>query len=210
MNIRTTTSHRLNKRWAILLTCVSGLGCQRPHTPPILSADQHNQAWHINYQDGWEAINHKNYVLAEEHFLLALQHAEAFESTDRRLAVTLDDLGLVYFQLGNDYLAEQMQGRAVTELLLTRGPDDPDIAVFLTRLDYIFKRQGATQHTERLSKKPFTIFDLSYVAHDADLSARLDALIYEYERAGQGEAVDYLSSLIYQIRYKNPSTPNSR
>lgn len=183
--------------------CLSEIGCQKPNTAPILSVDQHNQAWHVSHQDGWEAINRKNYRLAEKHLLLALQHAEDFESTDRRLAETLDDLGLVYFQLGNDYLAEQMQGRAATELLLTRGPSDPDIALFLTRLGYIFNRRGDPQSIEPLKEQPFTIFELSYTSHDEKLAVRLDALIYEYERAGQDQAAEYLSNLVYQIRHGN-------
>ena len=165
-----------------------------------LSDASRNRLWYALYDDAWEAIRNEDYALASKILQTALAHAEHFDTSDRRLAETLDDLGLVYFQLNNDFTAEMMQGRAVSELLLARGPGDPHVAVFITRLGMIYKRQGRSDTIAALQEKPYQIFELGYVVEDARLARRLDALAYEYHRAGGADASEYLTRLAGGIR----------
>jgi tetratricopeptide (TPR) repeat protein len=169
--------------------------------------DQRNQDWHTHQQDGWDAIRQKDYHAARVALQSALNEAEHFTATDRRLAETLDDLGLVYYSLGNDYEAEQMQGRAVAELLLARGPGDPDVAVFISRLGRIFKRQGRLEAAGPLSEHPYKIFEMGYIPWDKSLADRLDGLIFEYQKAKNTAAVDELAILVRSMRDQETARP---
>ena len=119
---------------AAVLVLAGLSGCRTP--AETITPHECEQLWHRHYQDAWESIRQKNFATAQGQLLLALQHAEHFEPPDKRLAGTLDDLGLVFYSLNNDGTAEQMQGRAVGELLLSRGVNDPKLMVLITRLGY--------------------------------------------------------------------------
>lgn len=186
--------------WIGGLLSVGLAGCHLWTPASCITDDQRNQAWQVDYNDGWAAIDQKDYETAESCLLRALSHAEHFESNDRRLAETLDDLGLVYFSLGHDYHAELMQGRAVVQLLLAKGFNDPDLPVFITRLGYILAHQNQSDKLLPLKKSPYKIFELGYTTENRQLARRLDALIVEYERIEDFEAVDYLSRLVTRIR----------
>lgn len=181
-------------------------GCQYAKRSRQLTADERNQSWHAHYHDGWMAIRVGDHAQAQQHLTEALRHATHFDSADRRLPETLDDLGLVYFQLGKDFEAEQMQGQAVTELLLAKGARDPDLPIFIARLGYIYQRQGRPSEISPIQEQPYMIFEKGYAIHNLRLAERLDALSYEYERDGNTEAVKYLSALARSIRKTNAAT----
>ena len=95
---------------------------------------------------------------------------------------------------------ELMQGRAVCELLLAKGAQDPDVKIFITRLGHIYNRQGRKEDMTRLIDHPNRIFETGYCIEDARLTKRLDALIYDYQRAYNKKAVEYLTRLNRAIR----------
>jgi len=186
---------------ALTLFCILSVtsGCQ-----PTTYA--RNQSWYAHNIQGWTAIRTGDYTLAQQHLTEALRHAEHFDATDRRLPETLDDLGLVYYQLEKDFNAEIMQGRAVTELLLTKGTNDPDLQVFIERLGYIYQRQGRPSDIDPIKQHPYMIFEMGYAVHDLRLAERLDALIYEYEQSKNTQAIEYLCTLSRSIRNIDPAS----
>ena len=194
---------------AVVVALLTGCG-SLPTTPNRDQTEDRtaNQTWHDHHQQGWTAIQRQDFTAAEQHLLAALAIAEHFDSCDRRLAETLDDLGLVYFSLNNDHQAELMQGRAVGELLLAKGFRDPDLPTYATRLGYIFARQDRRDDLPPLDRQPYRILELGYLLENLRLAKRIDALIYEYERVDDQEAVDYLSRWVTTARQERPTRMN--
>lgn len=157
------------------LLCIAPIvsGCHCAKRNRQLTAYERSQSWYAHHHDGWLAIRAGDYAQAQQHLTEALRYAEHFDSVDRRLSETFDDLGLVYYQLGKDFEAEQMQGRAVTELLLAKGARDSDLPIFITRLGYIYQRQGRPSEITLIKEQPYMIFEQGYATHNLRLASTL-------------------------------------
>jgi hypothetical protein len=162
--------------------------------------------WNRQYRRGWTAFEARDLETAERSLCQALDAARFFGPRDPRFAETLDELGLVGYLRGDDALAEAMQGAAAGEILLALGPpaDDltavqPDlcrssVATYLTRLGWIFDRQGRTGRIEAFQRRPYLVLDGGYIPPDA-LAGRLDWLISQYLLIEDIAAADWLTEL---------------
>lgn len=167
--------------------------------------------WNLHYRRGWDAIETRDLETAERSLCQALGAARSFGPGDLRFAETLDELGLVSFLRGDYAQAEAMQGAAAAEILLALGPPSEDltaeqrdlcrssVATYLTRLGWVFERQGRAGLMEDLERAPYLVLAMGYVPAEAVVS-RLDWLISRYLLAEDMAAADWLADLRRRLR----------
>ncbi len=162
--------------------------------------------WNRFYRRGMDDFGREDLEAARVSFCLALEAAASFGPRDYRFAETLDELGLVEY-LSEDYAAsEAMQGAATAEMLLAVGPPAEDlaeaarksckssVATYMTRLGWIFERQGRGAEIEFLMREPYRILGRGYVPFDS-MQDRFDWLVGQYLLAEDFAAADWLSAL---------------
>ena len=179
--------------------------------------------WNVAYRHGWQAIEREAYVEAESAMCRALFAAREFDSRDWRFAETLDELGLIAFELRDFELAERVQGAAIAEMLLAVGPHGepfreasaseqspirPDcrsgVRVYTTRLGWIHERSPGRVAVDALAREPWRIFEAGYLPLDSDLAGRLDWLVSQYLLEENLLAAETLSALQREIRGEDP------
>ena len=182
------------------------------------AGDAAEETWNDSYRRGFRAIERGEYDVAEREMCRALFAARGFGPRDWRFAETLDELGLIAFQLRDFQVAERMQGAAIAEMLLAAGPhgeplDDlgesgrsvirPDCAsgvrVYTDRLGWVFERSPGRTTTEAIRSEPWSVFAVGYVPLDARLASRLDWLVSQYLLEENLDAADALTALRREI-----------
>ncbi len=175
--------------------------------------------WNEAYTQGFRAIMRSEYETAEAEMCRALLMARGFEARDWRFAETLDELGLIAYELHNLELAERMQGAAIAEMLLAVGPQGEPlrdhetseqspiredcrsgVRVYTTRLGWILERSPGRTTISELRGAPWRIFAARYLPHDTDLAQRLEWLISRYLLEENLPAADALTELQREIR----------
>lgn len=174
--------------------------------------------WNDAYREGFRAIERGDYHAAQEQMCRALLAARESGPRDWRFAETLDELGLIAFELGDLDRAERMQGAAIAEMLLAVGPHGEPIGeheashaaairkdcrsgirVYTTRLGWILERVPGRTTTAELLEAPWRIFAAEYVPLDAGLARRLDWLVSQYLLQEDLEAAEALTELQQEI-----------
>lgn len=167
--------------------------------------------WNRHYRQGWAAFQAQDLDSAERSLCQALDAARRFGPRDLRFAETLDELGLLHYLRGDDARAEAMQGAAAGEILLALGPPAGDltperidlgrssVAIYLTRLGWIWERQGRTGRIEAFRRKPYLVLGEGYIPPDS-VSRRLDWLISRYLLMEDVSAADWLTELRLRLR----------
>ena len=187
--------------------------CLEYHEP-----DDADKSWNDSYQPGFRAIERGEYDVAEQEMCRALLAAREFGPRDWRFAETLDELGLIAFELRDFELAERMQGAAIAEMLLAVGPHGepleelgesghslirPDCAsgvrVYTTRLGWIHERLPGSTTTDEIRSKPWSIFAAGYIPLDSNLANRLDWLVSQYLLEENLAAAETLAELQREI-----------
>ncbi len=183
-----------------------------------LAGDDGGERWNASYREGFRAVQRGEYDVAERAMCGALLAAREFEPRDWRFAETLDELGLIAFELRDFELAERMQGAAIAEMLLSTGPRGepldglgesarsvirPDCAsgirVYTRRLDWIHERVPGRVTTDAIRAEPWRIFAAGYVPLDGALASRLGWLVSQYLLEENLEAAEALSELQNEI-----------
>ncbi len=194
------------QRW-LPQTCVLTLDVERAVQDGVEDPDETNEArWNRFYRLGIDAIGNRDLEQARIDFCQALAATVSFGPRDIRFAETLDELGLVAFMSEDYETSEAMQGAAVAEMLLALGPPAENlcetakksckssVASYMTRLGWIFERQGRGGDIEPLMNQPHLILEKGYVPYDS-LRERLDWLIGRYLLDEDFAAADRLSTL---------------
>jgi len=170
--------------------------------------------WNHHYRAGFAAIRDGDLGRAEREMCSALAAARGFAADDWRFAETLDELGLIAYSRGELAAAERLQGAAVAEILLIRGPGPqaeeepsckvPSVPLYLERLGIALVELGRRDVLQELEARPYLIFDRGYMPLDAGLVERLDGLISEYLRCEDLAAADHLGDLIESWLERQP------
>ena len=178
-----------------------------------------DKRWNDAYRRGFRAIERGEYDVAEAEMCRALIAARGFDPRDWRFAETLDELGLIAFQLRDYELAERVQGAAIAEMLLAAGPQgdplrelDPErhplirpdcrsgIRAYTTRLGWIHERLRGRTTTDELEGAPWSVFAAGYVPLDDRLARRLDWLVAQYLLQENLAAAEELTGLQQELR----------
>ena len=85
-------------------------------------------AWQKYFKAGTEAYQQGQYAEAEEQLVAALEEAEKFGEQDPSLAFSLNALGLVYRDQGQNAKAEPLYRRSLVIREKALGPEHPDVA----------------------------------------------------------------------------------
>lgn len=184
--------------------------------PEYCLAHSPEASWNGAYRAALHAIELADYDVAESEMCRALLAARGFDPRDWRFAETLDELGLIAFQLRDYDAAERVQGAAIAEMLLAVGPQGeplkdidhpiirPDCAsgvrVYTKRLGWIQDRVPGRAPVDELRIKPWRVFAAGYLPLDADLAHRLDWLVSQYLLQEDVAASDALAELQGKIR----------
>jgi len=177
-----------------------------------------DRQWNDAYLHGLRAIENGEYDVAEAEMCRALIAAREFGPRDWRFAETLDELGLIAFQLRDYELAERLQGAAIAEMLLAAGPQgeplrdlDPEshpqirencrsgIRAYTTRLGWIHERVRGGTTTEELTQAPWRVFAAGYVPLDSRLARRMEWLVAQYLLQENLAAAEELTELQREI-----------
>jgi hypothetical protein len=174
--------------------------------------------WNDAYLRGFRAIERGEHGFAESEMCGALLAAREFGPRDWRFAETLDELGLIAFELRDFELAERLQGAAIAEMLLAVGPqgeplrehDTSDLSpirkdcrsgvpVYTERLGWILERTRGRTTVAELQAAPWSIFETAYLPLDAELGRRLDWLISQYLLEENLTAAEALTALQREV-----------
>ena len=106
------------------------------------------------------------YTEAETKFQEALSEAESFDAADRRLGLTLNNLGALYRRQGKYPLAEEQYNRALSIWSETGGP----VTTALNNLAVLFVDQGRYAEAEANYRKAISIEERKHGASDPVLA----------------------------------------
>lgn len=161
-------------------------------TPPVTVLSQRDLSeWEHHYERAQRAIQEREFVFAEGELLEAERISRSFPAHDDRLAESLDDLGLVYFSLSKPKLAMQAQGRAVSALLLAKGPSASELSIYIER--YGWARQRVQDASSTNPENPYDFLR----AYDPGLpkwryEREMGKLLEDYQELGDQGALEAL------------------
>ena len=104
--------------------------------------------WQTLTEAGTTARDQAQYEDAERLFLLASQETEQFDPGDRRVAATLNNLGLVYHAQGQYARAKPYYEQALARWEQALGSDHADVGSALNNLAEIYQEEGALEQAE--------------------------------------------------------------
>ncbi len=98
---------------------------------PMVAASAQETRWDSIMADAVKAYQQADYAEAEKLLLAALKEAESFGEQDPRLAASLNNLALLYYNQGKYAQAEPLYQRALAIDEKALGPEHPQVATVL-------------------------------------------------------------------------------
>lgn len=130
--------------------------------------------WDEDAQAGVHAYLHGDYATAERHLWAALRTAEGIGPEDPRLALSLNNLALVYHAQGRYDEAEPMYQRAITITERALGPDHPNLAASLGNLAELYRTQKKYVEAEPLYREAVFIWEQALGLYDLQVALWLE------------------------------------
>ncbi|MDH3669747.1 MAG: tetratricopeptide repeat protein [Gammaproteobacteria bacterium] len=130
--------------------------------------------WDEDAQAGVQAYLHGDYAAAERHLLAALRTAEEMGPEDPRLALSLNNLALVYHAQGRYDEAEPVYKRAISITERALGPDHPNLAASLGNLAELYRTQKKYVEAEPLYREALMIWQQAVGSYDLQVALWLE------------------------------------
>ncbi len=149
--------------------------------------------WDTLNAAGIEAYQHGDYAEAEKQFGVALNEAEGFGPQDPRLGTSLNNLAVVYEDLGRYAEAEPLYNRALAIREKALGPDHPRVATSLNNLALLYHAQGKYAEAEPLYKRALAIQEKALGPEHPDVATSLEnyaALLRETGRSAEAAEME--------------------
>ncbi len=143
---------------------------------------------------------------------LAQRQLEGLEKTrgpfDRDVAGALNNLALLYGDLGNDSDAEPLLKRAIAIMEKTAGLDSPAMAPELNNLAALYQRRERYAEAEALFKRALSLREKSLPSGHPDIGQSLNNLATLYEKEGRHDDSEPLFRRALAI-YEKAAGPDS-
>src|SRR5277367_1299661 len=107
-------------------------------------------AWQANHDAGKKAFEAHRYGEAEKYYSAGLAQAEKFGEKDLRLAVSLFDMGIIYYVQQRYEKAEKTLKRAITVREDVPGPDEPELNKVLLELAEVYRAEQRFDEAQSL------------------------------------------------------------
>ncbi len=168
-----------------------------------------DSSWSDFNQAGRVAFERGQYAEAEKNFAQALQQADKFSQSDRRLAETLNNLALTYFQEGKFIDAEPLFKRSLDcyeKYGLLKGSG---YAKTLSNLGMVYYKLRNDQEAERVYKLSMNISEKSSGPVNPGLALTLNNLgsLYYRQKKYDQAASYYEKSMDMQEKTVGPDSP---
>jgi tetratricopeptide (TPR) repeat protein len=174
-------------------------------------------------QARWEELNARvqdlyrqgKYAEATSVAQEALRVAEiTFGPEDPDVAISLNNLAMLYQDQGKYAEAEPLYERALRIWAKALGPDHPDVALSLNNLAMLYKDQGKYAEAEPLCQRALGIKEKALGAEHPDLARSLNNLAELYRAQGKYAEAEPLHQRALRIREKalgldHPDVANS-
>ncbi len=140
-----------------------------------------------------QAYQQSHYEEAEQHWLAALESAQAFGAQDLRSVQSINNLGKLYRTRSQYTQAESFYRRALVILEQALGPEHPEVARSLNNLTGIYHAKGEYAKAEPMSQRALAIREKSLDPEHSDVAESLHNLAKLYLTRGQYSKVEPLS-----------------
>ncbi|MEO8340988.1 MAG: tetratricopeptide repeat protein [Nitrospirota bacterium] len=141
--------------------------------------------WQTLTEAGTTARDQAQYEDAERLFLSARQEAEQFEPGDRRVAATLNNLGLVYHAQGQHARAKPYYEQALVRWEQALGSDHADVGSALNNLAEIYQEEGAFEQAETAYLRSLAIGERALGRGHPELAVGFNNLAGLYRKQGR-------------------------
>lgn len=176
---------------------------------PSVYAD--HSAWHTYMQAASEAYSQQRYKQAEKELAKARVEAEKYGDNDKelRLAITLNELGLVYMEEDKPAEAERLFKRALAMRQKVQGPDHVDVAAQLDNLASACDAQGISKEAKNFCERALEIRKKALGADSPAVATTLNNLAALCDTDGQCDHAETLLNEAIAIDEKKlgPNSP---
>lgn len=166
-----------------------------------LGSTGNRDLWGSHQELGARALAEKRYSDAEYHFRKALEYAD-----DGSLRIrSLEDLGLLYLEIGRLDEAANSYQRALESYAHTDDEDHSAVLNAVTRLALLYERQGRSNDAERLLVSAMEA-ERAYGRGPEETGHRISELARFYHRGGSYDAAErrYREALLLYDELPSP------
>lgn len=156
--------------------------------------------WDEDAQAGVQTYLHGDYAAAERHLLAALRTAEEIGPEDPRLALSLNNLALVYHAQGRYDEAEPVYQRAITITERALGPGHPNLAASLGNLAELYRTQEKYVEAEPLYRKALVIWEQALGSYDLQAALWLEDCAYVLRKLNRNQEAAEMEARANVIR----------
>ena len=159
--------------------------------------------WDVHMKDGDQAREQNQHAKALKLYTLAIEEAEKFGPTDPRLALSLNNLAMVYCAQSEYAKAEPLYKRSLAIDEKALGPDHPSVARDLNNLAELYRTQGDYAKAEPLYKRSLAIREKALGPDHLDVATSLEnyaALLKATKREAEAEKLEKLAAAIRKAK----------
>ncbi len=191
-------------RWFILVLAV----CAGLSLSGTARADE--ALWQKHMRAGMQAYQRGQYAEAAKLFEAALKETEEFGPEDPRLALSLNELALLYQAQGKYAQAEPLYKRALAVAEQALGPNHPQVATSLNNLALLYHHQGKYAEAEPLYKRALAIREKVLGPEHPHVAACLENYSVLLRKMNRGKEAEELEARAQAIRAKQSQQPPSQ
>ncbi len=159
--------------------------------------------WETYITAGTKAYQQGKYSEAEIHWGAALEEAEGLGPEAPLLAISLNNLALVYMAHGKYAKAEPLYKRALAIWEKALGLEHPQVATSLNNRALLYQAQGKYAEAEPLYKRALAIYEKALGPEHPNIAQSLENYVALLRKTGRGVEAERLEARAKAIRAKH-------